>query len=172
MPPMARIRTFPAVLLALALSASPAAAADKVRVHMQTPSLEALAYLMADDLGYYRDDGIDFDGEVLNTDVGVRAMVAGEMDVSQILGLSLRGAIEHGADAKIVMLFNDRPTYSLYVAKTVHSYDDLRGKMIASSTGGASATRILVAALNDHGIDPDKDVQILYVGSMVTALQV
>ena len=150
---------------------APVSAADRVRVHTQTPSLEALPYRMADQLGYYRDDGIDFDGEVLNTDVGVRAMVAGDLDASQILGLSLRGAIEHGADIKIVMLFDDRPTYSLYVAKDIRSYDDLKGKEVASSTSGASASRILVAALKEHGLEPDKDVGVIYVGGPASALQ-
>jgi len=137
---------------------------------MQTPSLEALPYLMADDLGYYRAEGIDFDGEVLNTDVGVRAMVAGELDASQILGLSLRGAIEHGADVKIVMLFDDRPTYSLIAAKDVQSYADLKGRKIACSTSGASACHILTAALRDNGIDPNKDVEVFYLGTMPASL--
>jgi sulfonate transport system substrate-binding protein len=159
-------------LLAVAalFRAAPALAADRVRVHMQTPSLESLPYLMADDLGYYRAEGIEFDGEVLNTDVGVRAMVAGELDASQILGLSLRGAIEHGADVKIVMLFDDRPTYSLIVAKEVRSYANLKDRKIACSTSGASACRILNAALKENGIDPDKDVEILYLGTMPASL--
>jgi NitT/TauT family transport system substrate-binding protein len=172
MAPMMRIAMVGALAAAaVAWLTVPVLAADKVRVHVQTPSIEALPYRMADVLGYYRADGIDFDGEVLNTDVGVRAMVSGELDASQILGLSLRGAIDHGADLKIVMLFDDRPTYSLYVAKTIHSYDDLKGREIATSTSGASATRVLVAALKEHGLEPDKDVPLIYVGGTAPALQ-
>ncbi len=78
---------FSVMLLAVFYFAAPGAAADTVRVHMQTASLESLPYLIANDRGFYRDDGIDFDGEVLNTAVGVRAMLAGEFDATQILGL-------------------------------------------------------------------------------------
>ena len=169
---MRRLSTVAVLAVAATFCATASvSAADRVRVHTQTPSLEALPYRMADQLGYYRDDRIDFDGEVLNTDVGVRAVVAGELDASQILGLSLRGAIEHGADLKIVMLFDDRPTYSLYVTKSIQSYEDLKGEEVASSSSSASASRILVAALKEHGLVPDKDVGVIYVGGTAPALQ-
>lgn len=169
---MRRLSTVAVLAVAATFCATASvSAADRVRVHTQTPSLEALPFRMADQLGYYRDDRIDFDGEVLNTDVGVRAVVAGELDASQILGLSLRGAIEHGADLKIVMLFDDRPTYSFYVTKSIHSYEDLKGEEVASSSSGASASRILVAALKEHGLVPDKDVGVIYVGGTAPALQ-
>jgi NitT/TauT family transport system substrate-binding protein len=158
-------------IMAAVLGAVSAQAADTVKVHMPPPSLEAMPYLIASDLGFYKDEGIDFQGQVLNTDIGVMATVAGSVDATQILGLSLRGAIEQGFDLKIVMLFNRLPTYGLYAAKGIKSYQDLKGKKIASTSSGASATKALKEKLAANGVDPQKDVTIFYIGAAPTIFQ-
>ena len=146
-------------------------AADVVNVHMQTPSMESMTYLIANDLGYYRDDGIDFQAHVLHTDVGVMATVAGKMDATQILGLSLRGAIQHGFDLKIAMLFNRLPGYSLVMDKDIKSIKDLKGKKLASSSAGASATKTLKTRLLKAGLNPSKDVSFFYIGGTLVTFQ-
>src|SRR4051794_17409998 len=90
---------------AMCLLEMPARAADAVRVHMPPASMESMPYLIADALGFYKDNNIQFEPKFLNTDIGVMAVIAGEIDVTQILGLSLRGAIEKGFDLKIAMIF-------------------------------------------------------------------
>jgi NitT/TauT family transport system substrate-binding protein len=161
------------VLGALAILGTTAAtAADKVTVHMATPSPASMPYLIADAAGYYKDNGIDFDGRVMQTSIGVMAAVSGDVDVTQILGLSLRGAIQKGAGLKIVMIFNTLPTYSLFAAKGIKSYDDLKGKTVASTSIGASASKVLFQELRENGLDAKKDLTIFYVGDSATCYQV
>jgi NitT/TauT family transport system substrate-binding protein len=107
----------------------------------------------------------------MQTGIGVMAVVAGDIDVTQVLGLSLRGAIEQGANLKIVMLFNTLPSYSLLTNKTITSYQDLKGKRIASSANGASASEVLRLALEENGLDPKKDVVMFYMGETPTRYQ-
>jgi ABC-type nitrate/sulfonate/bicarbonate transport system substrate-binding protein len=99
------------------------------------------------------------------------ATIAGDLDVTQVLGLSLRGAIQQGADLKIVMLFNTLPSYSLLTQSSITSYDGLRGKKIATSASGASASEVLRIALQDNGLDPKKDVTFFYMGETPTRYQ-
>ena len=157
--------------IATLFAASLGNAADRVRVHMPPPSMESMPFLIASDLGFYREANIEFDPRVLNTDIGVMATVAGDIDVTQILGLSLRGAIDQGFDLKIVMLFNRLPSYSLFVAKNIKSYADLKGKKIGSTSSGASATKALREALSSNGLDPQKDVTLFYIGGTPTIFQ-
>jgi NitT/TauT family transport system substrate-binding protein len=96
---------------------------------------------------------------------GVQALVAGSVDASQILGLTLRAAINRGAPLKIVMVFNDRPTYRLMAKKEITSFGDLKGKIVASSSPGASADALLQRLLEKRGVIPRKDVTIVYTGS-------
>lgn len=130
-----------------------------------------MPFLIADDLGFYKKQDIQFERQAMKVDLGVMAVVGGQADVTQILGLSLRGAIEKGADLRVVMVFNKLPTYSLFVRKPIASYKELKEQKIASSSSGASATRILRVALQEHGLDPEKDVNIFYIGEPPTIYQ-
>lgn len=168
-------RTFLATVVAVAgLAVAPtsgALAADEVKLHMSALSVESMPYLIAQDLGFYDKHNIKIDRRNMKVDIGVMAAVSGQVDVTQILGLSLRGAIERGADLRIVMVFNELPTYSLFVKKPIKSIAELKGQKVASSTNGASATRVLRAALQSAGLDPDKDVNIFYIGDTPTRFQ-
>jgi NitT/TauT family transport system substrate-binding protein len=163
-----------AFLIAAAWGTVPATssmAADKVSVHMPSRGPESMPFLIADELGFYRDESIQFDGRVLQTGLGVMATVSGDIDVTQVLGLSLRGAIEQGAELKIVMLFNTLPSYSLLTHSRITSYEGLRGKKISTSASGASASEVLRIALQDNGLDPKKDVTFFYMGETPTRYQ-
>lgn len=146
-------------------------AADEVKLHMSALSVESMPYLIAQDLGFYDKHNIKLDRRNMKVDIGVMAAVSGQVDVTQILGLSLRGAIERGADLQIVMVFNKLPTYSLFVRKPIKSIAELKGQKVASSTNGASATKVLRSALKEAGLDPEKDVNIFYIGDTPTRFQ-
>lgn len=163
------------VILAATSSASlvsgVALAQDVVKVHLPTPGMETMPFLIAQDRGFYQKEGIQFDPRTMKVDIGVMATVGGEVDATQILGLSLRGAIDRGADLRIVMVFNKLPTYSLFVRKPINSYKQLKGQKIASSTNGASSTKILELTLRENGLNPKSDVNIFYVGNTPTIYQ-
>ena len=69
------------------------------------------------------------------------------------------------------MVFNKLPTYSLFVRKPIKSIAELKGQKVASSTNGASATKVLRSALKEAGLDPEKDVNIFYIGDTPTRFQ-
>ena len=102
---------------------------------------------------------------------GVQGLIGGSVDASQILGLTLRAAINRGAALKIVMVFNDRPTYRLMAKKDIGSFSDLKGKIVASSSPGASADTLLQRLLEKRGLIPRKDVTIVYTGSSTVTYQ-
>lgn len=174
------LRALAAVVTVMAGSPLPASAAaraaDVVKVHMPVAGFETMPFLIANDLGFYGKQGIQLERHTMKTDIGVMALIGGQVDASQILGLSLHAAIQHaaiqrGADLRVAMAFNKLPSYSLFVRKPISSYTDLRGHRIASSSSGASATEILRITLRDHGMDPEKDISIFYVADPPTIYQ-
>jgi NitT/TauT family transport system substrate-binding protein len=136
-----------------------------IRVHTPGPSILSLAFEIAKEEGFYKQDGVYVDLITMASGAGVQALVAGNVDASQILGLTVRAAINRGAPLKIVMVFNDRPTYRLMAKKEITSFGDLKGKIIASSSPGASADALLQRLLEKRGVIPRKDVTIVYTGS-------
>lgn len=149
------------------LAAAPARAADgvAVRVHLPGYSTSSLPYLIADDLGFYRDEGIRIEITRIRTGAGIQAMIAGAVDVSQIVGPTVLAAVLGGAPLKVTMIFNDKPTFKLYVKKRFRSFADLKGAKIGSSTPGSTNDRLLKVVLEKNGIDWRKDLSIIYIGT-------
>jgi NitT/TauT family transport system substrate-binding protein len=140
-------------------------AKSTIKVHTPGPSILSLAFEIAREEGFYKQEGVNVELVTMASGAGVQALVAGSVDASQILGLTLRAAINHGAPLKIVMVFNDRPTYRLMAKREVSTFGDLKGKIVASSSPGASADALLQRLLQKRGISPRKDVTIVYTGS-------
>src|SRR5918992_2672053 len=98
-----------------------------VKVHLPGYSVSSLPFLIADELGYYRDEGVRIEITRIQTGSGIQALVAGAMDVSQIVGPTTLAAMLGGAPLKIVTVFNDKPTFKLYVKKNFKRFSDLKG---------------------------------------------
>src|ERR1043165_1927818 len=142
-----------------------------VKVHSPGRSILSLPFQIAEDQEFYKDEGVGVEFLVMPTGAGVQALIAGDVDASQILGLTLRAAINRGAPLKIVMVFNDRPTYSLMSRKDVTSPDELKGKIIASSSPGASSDVLLQRWLTRNKLAPRKDLTIVYIGATAITYQ-
>jgi NitT/TauT family transport system substrate-binding protein len=142
-----------------------------VKVHTPGPSILSVVFQIAEEQGFYHDEGVNVDFLTMPTGAGIQALIAGNVDASQILGLTLRAAINRGAPLKIVMVFNDRPTYWLMTKKEIASPDDLKGKIIGSSSPGASSDVLLQRWLAKHGLAPRKDVTIVYIGATAVNYQ-
>jgi NitT/TauT family transport system substrate-binding protein len=173
-------RAVRALLAGLALAAmsvralTPAYAQDSkslVRLHIPGYSPNSLPFQIAEDRGFYKEEGLAVQTVRMKTGAGVQAMLAENVDVSQILGLTLRAAISRGAPVKIVMVFNDRVLYRLLAQKDIDGFSALKGKTIASTTPGASNDVLLQRVLQKHGLDPRKDLTVVYIGESITLYQ-
>ena len=142
-----------------------------VKVHSPGRSILSVPFQIAEEQGFYKDEGVNAELLTMPTGAGVQALIAGDVDASQILGLTLRAAINRGAPLKIVMVFNDRPTYSLMSKKEITSPEDLKGKIIASSSPGASSDVLLQRWLGKNRLAPRKDVTIVYIGATAITYQ-
>jgi NitT/TauT family transport system substrate-binding protein len=95
---------------------------------------------------------------------GVPKLLAGEIDV--FLGNSepvVRAiATERQRLAVVASLGADQ--FFLYSHPSIRRIEELRGKRIGSSSAGASADRNTKMALKKLGLDPERDVLIVYTG--------
>jgi NitT/TauT family transport system substrate-binding protein len=156
-----------ALTLTLLAGSTPVAAQESksvVRLHIPGYSPNSLPFQIAEDKGYYKEEGITVQTVRMKTGAGVQAMLAENVDVSQILGLTLRAAISRGAPVKIVMVFNDRVLYRLLAKKEIKGFPELKGKIVASTSPGASNDVLLKRVLAKHGLNPGKDLTIIYIG--------
>jgi NitT/TauT family transport system substrate-binding protein len=139
-------------------------ATSVVKIHLPGYSTSSLPFLIADELGFYREEGTRIEIIRIQTGSGIQALVAGAVDVSQIVGPTTLAAILGGATLKVVTVFNDKPTFKLYVKKQFKHFADLKGARLGSTTPGSTNDRLLKAVLDKNGLDWRKDVSLVYIG--------
>jgi ABC-type nitrate/sulfonate/bicarbonate transport system substrate-binding protein len=120
--------------------------------------------------GIFKDNGLDVDLQSINGGAQTSAaLLAGGIQIGQFGGSEALSANAGGADLVIVANLAPVYPYKLYVQKGIKTLADLKGKnpkaKVGVSNAGGSSDIATRAALKAAGIDPDKDVDIVAVGS-------
>ena len=116
--------------------------------------------------GIFKENGLDVDLQPINGGAQTSAAIlANQIQIGQFGGAEALSANAGGAD--LVLVANLAPVYpyKLYAAKGITSIAGLKGKKVGVSNAGGSSDIATRAALKSAGLDPDKDVTIVPVGS-------
>ena len=116
--------------------------------------------------GIFKENGVDVDLQSINGGAQTAAaLLANGIQIGQFGGAEALSANAGGAD--LVLVGNLAPVYpyKLYAQKAIKTIADLKGKKVAVSNAGGSSDIATRAALKANGLDPDKDVSIVPVGS-------
>jgi NitT/TauT family transport system substrate-binding protein len=145
--------------------AQPAPALQPLPFGLNTAGAAVTPAWVAKDAGFFAKYGIDV--ELLPTGGGeklVAAMLAGQIPLGALSGTGLVTAGLGGADLVFLGSFANRLRYWLYARPDNATVQDLRGKVLATSTRGGINRRGLELALRRHGLDPDRDVTLVASG--------
>jgi NitT/TauT family transport system substrate-binding protein len=146
---------------------------EKPDVHIAVGGKSGLYYLpltIAEKLGYFEAEGLrvkisDFSGG----SAALRAVVGGSADV-------VTGAYEHTIalqakkqNLQAFVLLGRLPQISLGIAKarapSFRSFRDLKGMKVGVSAPGSSTHNLVKQLLSKAGLDPNRDVSVIGVGS-------
>ena len=121
---------------------------------------------LAAEAGIYQKHGLDAGVDYIASSTGIPALLSGQVQVANVGGTETLGAVVQGAD--LVIIGTTLPVYPfvMMAPASITSVDQLRGKKVGVSNVGSTsdtATRII---LRRNGLDPDKDVTIVPVGSL------
>jgi NitT/TauT family transport system substrate-binding protein len=164
-----RIAAITCIFLVQLTFGSAAGQEPRPLVRVSSPGLDTVystPYRIAEEQGFYIQEGLDV--RILpgvRTGPSVQMLVAGSVEATQTVGPTTLAAILRGAPLKIVMIFNDKPSYWLYSKKSVRGFADLKGAKVASSTPGSTNDRLLKIVLEKNGVDWKKDLVIIYIGT-------
>ena len=132
----------------------------KVRMGIQSTNIGFLPFHLAYHKGFYREQGIDLETIFMSTQAVNAAFVRGDLDYSAAVNGIIQGIVR-GAPAKILACAVDRPLQSFIARKDIRAPRDLKGKKVAGSTTGGTATLMADAALKHFGLDPGRDVTVV-----------
>jgi NitT/TauT family transport system substrate-binding protein len=135
----------------------------KLRMGIAATSVGFLPIYTAHQRGFYKEEGIDLEIILMSLAAANNAFFKGEIEYSAgLTGLAL--AAVRNYPAKILIFTIAKPLQSLISRKEIKEPRDLRGKKVAGSSPGGSATILAYQALRHFGLEPGKDVQVLPMG--------
>jgi len=122
--------------------------------------------IVARDKGYFEEEGIRVDFVTAGASARtLQQVAAGVAHVGSSSMVDTVRAIEAGADVTVFTNSLAVGTHSLIAAKSIKSVRDLKGKRIMTG-GQGDITNLWWQAMARHfGVDPAKDVQLLFSGS-------
>jgi len=135
----------------------------KLRLGIAATSVGFLPIYAAHQKGFYKDEGIDLEIILMSLAAANNAFFKNEIDYSAgLTGLALAAARSY--PAKILIFTIAKPLQSFVSRREIKEPRELKGKKVAGSSPGGSATILAYQALRHFGLEPGKDVQVLPMG--------
>jgi NitT/TauT family transport system substrate-binding protein len=115
--------------------------------------------------GYFTKHGVNVELSYLAATSAVQAMVGGGQEIGLVGNQGVDAKLE-GAD--LIYVASGVPTFvfQMYARPEIKSIADLKGKVIAVTQPAASTDYASRIALRKNGLEPDKDVKIMYAQDM------
>jgi ABC-type nitrate/sulfonate/bicarbonate transport system substrate-binding protein len=156
--------SFLLVLIASLFFISSVDAVDRIRIAVSNPNMPNLTAAMAQKKGFFKEANLDAEIIRMNPNVAITALATGDIDYCQLFGAVVGAAIA-GLPVRIVAGFLDNWPMTLIAQPEYKSLKDLKGKTLGISSFGATPDVAARMMLKQAGIDTDKDIKILALGS-------
>jgi NitT/TauT family transport system substrate-binding protein len=97
--------------------------------------------------------------------VSLRALIAKDLEIASLSGSGLVQAALQGADTVLISALINGFTFKVFGAPEISSPAQLKGKKLGVSRYGATSDFAVRLALKKWGLNPDRDVNILQIGT-------
>ena len=135
----------------------------KVRMGSSSTNVSFLALYTAFHRGFFKDEGIDLEIIYMPANLASTAVQSGDIDYNGAVTGTI-GAAVRGQPMKVLLFTVAKPFLFLVSKKELKEVKQLRGKKIAGSSPGGSATLIAEKVLKHYGLEPGRDVSLLPMG--------
>jgi NitT/TauT family transport system substrate-binding protein len=125
-------------------------------------------------MGFWKEEGLDVDLQLANgTGPALQQLIAGQVVASIGGAPPVMSLIEQGAPIKVVGSFNSRNIYYPVVLESsrIKTIEDMKGAKVGVTSAASSNIYWIKGVVGQHGLDPDKDIELVSVGSGPAALQ-
>lgn len=136
-------------------------------------SLKVLAFLpayIARSEGFWEEEGLDVKILEFKGDAdAVQALAGGAVDVNVAALQGGLNMIDSGQDVKVIWAGMNVADFSWYMLPKYNGWQDLKGKKFAVTSPGSLTELLLKVIAKKNGLDPEKDLEIVKVGTTPNA---
>jgi ABC-type nitrate/sulfonate/bicarbonate transport system substrate-binding protein len=144
-----------------AQSGDPKPEKNKLEVAIAATGPLYLPVLLANEAGYFSKRGVTVNLSTLSATASAQALVSGQVDIYQG-GTATIHANVGGSDLIYIAASVDRSTLVLFGQKGITTFENLRGKSVATTSVGAFGEIAMRKSAREHGMEIGKDVKLLY----------
>jgi NitT/TauT family transport system substrate-binding protein len=120
----------------------------------------------AKDTRLFEKHGLDVELVGMGTgSVSLRVLIAKELQISSLSGSGLVQAALQGADTVLIAALINGFVFKVFAAPEISTPAQLKGKKLGVSRYGATSDFAVRLALKKWGLNPDRDVTILQIGT-------
>lgn len=149
----------------LPLLDGPALSLETIIVALPSRSFQFVIFPIAQKRGYMKEEGIETRAVLMGSTIGIQAVLSGDAQFTGSGSSALVAISKGNAPLKTVLAVNDQVLQWLMVRPEYRRLEDLKGKKIAVSSVAAIATFMLKKVAPMYGLDANKDVTFLGMGS-------
>jgi NitT/TauT family transport system substrate-binding protein len=157
------------IVVIIALTRAPEANAELFRIALSTRDFGYLPLYVGMRTGLFAQENLEIQWIQVGSSVVVTALLAGEIDAAGIAGSAMRAAAR-GAPLKAILFPYSRSLFVLMGAPGIKRVQDLKGKVIGTTGPGATTELAASMVLQNHGMDPKKDVTFMNIGGAETSV--
>lgn len=143
---------------------------QRVVVTYSSRSIASIDLFVAQERGFFREEGLDPQLVQVRATAAIAALVSGEVHALGSVGSVIR-AIPRGAPVKVLAISLRRPVFWLVSRPELKTFADLKGKVMGTTTMGGSQHTAGIRMLRRAGLNPDKDLTVVLGGDVPTQLQ-
>lgn len=138
---------------------------DKLRIGYAARAVAHSVPFVAKEAGFFAEEGID--AEVIRTagPIAPMALVANEVDLAIMSAYLMIPVAERNRDVVMLGGFSRYASMVLVARPEIKNAQDLRGKIVGIQRPGDAYEKSMRFALRHVGLDADKDVQMLSLGT-------
>ncbi len=136
------------------------------------PSQTHAPFYVAKELGYWDEEGIEAEFEwTQGSSQAIQLLSAGQIDFSAANHDTLIFAVQQGAGLKAVFQEHTKCEFVFAIPKDspIKTLEDIKGKKLGVSSLSSGFISFAKAAFFEAGLDPEKDLNFIEVGSGATA---
>ena len=137
--------------------------ARKVIVSVPCPCTGFFPFYLANEKGYYAQEDLQVDVVVMSGALGVRALLAGEVQVHTGPGGALSAGVR-GAPVRVIFSAMGPMILWLHSKPEIREIKQLKGKKVAIASAGGATTFLTQQLLERYGLKGGRDVTLMSLG--------
>ena len=157
--------------LTIASAASGQSSLEKVVITYPSRSIASVDLYIAQERGFFRQEGILADVVQVRGNIGVTALLSGDAHAVNNVGTVIRAMERSDLPVKVVSQSLKKNLFWLVTKPEVKSLSELKGKLFGTTTFGGSQHLAALRLLQKAGLDPDKDITVVIGGDVPAQMQ-